>query len=96
MIQEQETAGEPRFNIRHEDGEVVQCDSCNYPAPTAEFDAGPGAQHPRRMLCDFCCSTMASRHTEYPSADLYANLRAEVWRAAACVYNMLKYPEEPT
>lgn len=80
------------YRMRVEDGETVQCDSCNFPAPTAEYKWGPSAEgkaRPMRMLCEFCATTLASRHTESTSygGDL-AILRAEIWRAAACVYNM--------
>lgn len=82
------------FELREEGGEVVQCDSCDCPAPTAGFEWGPpfNAAHdrPHRMLCEFCCTTQASRHTEYPASDEYTRLRAEVWKAAACVFNMLE------
>jgi len=85
------------FKLRRENGEFVQCDSCDFPAPTAGFDWGPPftttRDRPQRMLCEFCCTTMASRHTESPSQDPNVRLTAEVWRAAACVYNMLKHGE---
>jgi hypothetical protein len=88
------------FELREEGGEVVQCDSCDFPAPTAGFDWGPpfNVQHarPQRMLCEFCCTTMASRHTEaHLQRDDYSAMRAEVWKAAAGVFHMLAR-REPT
>ena len=84
----------PDFIVRRERGETLQCDSCNMPVPTAEFDWGPPfsvvREHPKRLLCDFCCSTMASRHTEYPARDEYSVMRAEIWKAAAGVFHMIK------
>lgn len=76
------------FKKRRKDGEVLPCNSCGCEVPTAEFQCG----HPRgmRLLCDFCSFTMASRYTEYPSMDEFWRLRAEIWVAAANVYNMLK------
>lgn len=84
------------YKIRHEDGEVVPCDSCGSVVPTDEFDWGPPftAKHerPTRALCEFCSTTMASRYTGGARDDEYRALRAEIWRAAACVFNMLKTP----
>lgn len=83
------------YTLRHEDGEPVCCDSCHCPAPTADFNWGPPftARHdrPKRALCEFCSTTMASRHTEYPSRDEFGELRSEIWRAAGAVFNMLKH-----
>lgn len=84
------------YRIRREDGDVVVCDSCGCEAPTGEFDWGPPFtekhNRPHRMLCKFCATTMASRHTKHPERDEYAALRSEIWKAAACVFNMLKTP----
>ena len=82
------------YQIREEDGEPVKCDSCHFPAPTAEFRWFPSAEgkaRPMRMLCEFCATTMAGRHTEDTRyGGELAILRAEIWRAAACVYNMIQ------
>jgi hypothetical protein len=87
------------FELREEGGEVVRCDSCDFPAPTAGFDWGPpfNAEHdrPQRMLCEFCCTTMASRHTERVGYSDHERLRAEVWKAAASVFHMLARREPP-
>lgn len=84
------------YAMRQEDGESVECDSCGSVAPTGEFDWGPPYtekhDRPHRMLCEFCSTTMTSRYTEHPSRDEYTALRAEIWKAAACVFNMLKTP----
>lgn len=86
---------------REESGDVVPCVSCNCEAPTAGFDCSPssafdaGAPKPQRMLCEFCSSTMASKRTEYWTPDPYLILRAEIWRAAGAVFNMLKHGEAP-
>ena len=83
-----------KIELREEDGEVVQCDSCNCDAPTSGFDwrdlPNVERDRPLRMLCEFCCTTMASVHTrEGPHLrDDYGGMRAEVWKAAACVFNM--------
>lgn len=83
------------YKLRDNGGEVADCDCCNFPAPTAEFEFGPPftAKHdkPYLLLCEFCSTTMASRYNEYPQADLYGQLRGETWRAAACVFNALKF-----
>jgi hypothetical protein len=89
-----------KFELREEHGEVVQCDSCDFPAPTAGFDWGPpfNVEHdrPQRLLCEFCCTTMASRHTAaYPHRDEYSAMRAEVWKAAAGVFHMLARRDPP-
>lgn len=83
------------YKLRDNGGETACCDSCDFPAPTAEFDWGPPftAKHdkPHRLVCEFCSNTMTSRYTEYPQSDLYGQLRAETWRAAAATFNALKY-----
>jgi hypothetical protein len=81
------------YTVREDDGELATCDCCNCPAPVAEFPIHHTAviDKETRLLCKFCSYTMASRHTEYPADDLYTQLRADIWRAAAGVYNMLKY-----
>ena len=83
------------YTLRVSDGELDCCDSCDSAAPTAEFDWGPPytAKHdkPHRLLCEFCSTTMASRYTEYPTYDEQGWLRAEIWRAAASVFNKLKH-----
>lgn len=82
------------YELRHEDGEAVRCDSCGSEAPTGEFDWGPPYtekhDRPKRMLCEFCSTTMASRYTEHTAGDEYTALRAEIWKSAGCVFNMLK------
>jgi hypothetical protein len=87
------------YELREEDGEVVKCDSCDFHAPTSGFNWAPGVkpkpEQPKRMLCEFCSTTMASRYTEYPADDLFGALRAEVWRAAACVFNMQAQGKTP-
>lgn len=83
------------FLLRRENDEILQCDSCSFPAPTAQFDWGPpfnvDHEYPKRLLCEFCRTTMASNHTRHSSPDAFSQLRAEVWRAAAGVFNMLRY-----
>lgn len=84
------------FVLKHENEEPVDCDSCGSRVPTSDFNWGPPytQNHPRpfRALCEFCCTTMTSRYTENPSNDLFTQLRAEQWKAAAAVFNMLKHP----
>ena len=85
------------YTMKHEDGEPVPCDSCGCEAPTGEFDWPPPfmekRDRPKRALCEFCSTTLTSRHTEYPARDEHTALRAEIWKAAACVFNMLKKEE---
>ena len=86
------------FELQKNGGEVVQCDSCDFPAPTADFDRCPPFNAPGRLprrLCEFCCTTMASRHTENPGSDDYTRLRAHVWKAAAGVFHMLNQNKTP-
>lgn len=85
------------YTMKHEDGEPVPCDSCGCEVPTGEFNWAPGSicsvevhDRPTRALCEFCSTTMASRNTEYPTRYEVTELRAEIWKAAACVFNMLK------
>jgi len=84
------------YTLKHEDGEPVPCDSCNSRVPTSEFTWGPpfnqDHERPYRALCEFCSSTMASRHTEYQADTEFSALRAEIWKAAAASHNLLKFP----
>jgi hypothetical protein len=87
------------YKLRDNDGEPACCDSCDFPAPTAEFDWTPtSGKHgkPHRLLCEFCSTTMTSRYTEYPCSDEYGLMRAEVWRANAALFNALKYGFPPS
>lgn len=82
------------YKIRDNGGETAPCDSCNFSAPTAEFRWAPGTpkhERPYRLLCQFCATTMAGRYTEYPQTQINDQMRAETWRAAACVFNALKF-----
>lgn len=89
-----DSAAELEYKLHVEGGEVVSCDSCDFPAPTSGFNWDPPhnvvRERPQRMLCEFCSSTMASRHTAYPSADPFTAHRAELWRIGANIFNMLK------
>lgn len=76
------------YRLRRKDGETVQCDSCNYPAPVDEFESFPLSQRPR-LLCEFCSTSMASRITERRATTDAARLEREVWIAAANVANFL-------
>jgi hypothetical protein len=88
------------YKLRDNGGETTCCDSCDSPAPTAEFDWGPPftEKHdkPHRLLCEFCSTTMTSRYTEYPQHDAYGQMRAEVWRANAALFNALKFGLNPS
>jgi predicted RNA-binding Zn-ribbon protein involved in translation (DUF1610 family) len=92
------------YKLRDNGGEPATCDCCGFPAPTAQFDWGPPAtaKHDRtcRLLCEFCSTTMASRYNEYPQGDEFGLLRGEMWRAAACVFNAMRFgfalDDEPT
>ena len=80
------------FNLRtDESGATVACSSCGCEVPTDDF-RGVGSDEPRRALCEFCAATMAGTFTQYVTGDEYTALRAEIWKAAACVFNMLKTP----
>jgi hypothetical protein len=82
------------YKLRTEGDETVCCDSCDSPAPTAEFQWAPGSgKHGRqsRPLCRFCSTTLTSRYTEYPQDDAYGQMRAEVWRANAALFNALTF-----
>lgn len=83
------------YKLRENDGETVCCDSCDSPAPLAEYEWGPPfmTKHdkPHRLLCEFCSTTMTSRYTEYPQHDAYGQMRAEVWRANAALFNALTF-----
>jgi hypothetical protein len=78
--------------------DIISCDSCGSEAPTGEFDQPPMSawpideRRPKRLLCRFCAETMAGNYTQYPSPDPFERLRAEMWKAAACVFNMLANP----
>lgn len=74
------------YKLQTDEGEIVACDSCMMEVPTASFRA----YNNPRMLCEFCSTTIASRYTENPAMDDHQALRAEIWQAAACVYNMLQ------
>jgi hypothetical protein len=74
------------YAVHIEGGEVSECDCCASRVPTYLFRVGIDG---RRRLCEFCSSTMASRHTEYPAMDQFSALRAEIWRAAGAVFNAL-------
>lgn len=86
-----------QYQMQYNDDEIVPCDSCGCAAPTAGFDWPPnqraGQDRPQRMLCRFCSTTLAGRYTETPTPDPWHSMRAEVWRAAAAVYNLLQYPD---
>jgi hypothetical protein len=88
------------YKLRESEGEVECCDSCGSPAPTAEFDWGPPftAKHDKthRLLCEFCSTTMTSRYTEYPQHDQFGQMRAEVWRANAALFNALTFGLDST
>lgn len=85
---------EIEYKIRtDENGEPVACDSCGCEAPTANFQWEPPfhEQHDsqERALCEFCATTLAGNYTRYPAREDATMLRAEIWKAAACVFNML-------
>lgn len=77
-------------------GYVVPCDSCGCEAPTGEFDwpwpSNEKHAREKRPLCEFCSTTLTSRYTEYPPRGSHEELRNEIWKAAASVFNMLKHP----
>lgn len=88
-VNQEEGRMEMTYCVRRQDGEQVRCEICDCEAPTAKFAGG----HPPvvRLLCEFCSTTMASRYTEIVSRDTEGYVRAEIWRAAANVYNLLKH-----
>ncbi len=56
------------------DDEIMECDSCTYPAPLRTFDShteaamrngGPLATE-RRNLCEICAASPVGTHTAYP------------------------------
>ncbi len=79
-----------KFVLREVGGEPLLCASCDYPAPTAEFDRrqNAGESGPPRLLCEFCSTSMASRLTEVNSAD---RTTREIWKAAGSIANYLKF-----
>ena len=87
------------YKIVRDRGDIVACDSCNCEAPLCGFEWGPPFNEthdrPKRLLCEFCATTMAGNVTRFQSRDETTALRKEIWRAAASVYNMLKHPPEP-
>ena len=65
----------------------VPCDSCGCEVPTSTFGAG----EKKRELCRFCAETVGGIYTRYDHhGDMFAALRQEIWKAAACVVNHLK------
>lgn len=88
------------YKFRHDGGDVIPCDSCGCEAPTGEFEWGPpySKEHdtPMRLLCEFCSTTLTSRYTETAARDDFGALRAEIWTAAACVFNMIKKDQDET
>jgi hypothetical protein len=84
------------YKIREEDGEVVVCDSCGSPAATAEFSWGPpfNVTHKRdhKLLCRFCANTFAGYYIGKGGSE-FNLLRSEIWRAAACFFNLLENKE---
>lgn len=86
------------FRSRFDGGEQVCCASCNFPAPLTETEWPPGsvaARHGPRLICEFCSTTMASRHTEETARTDAGRAIQETWRAAAGVFHMLRGPAEP-
>ncbi len=79
--------GERVYEMHVEEGEIVHCDSCEMDVPTADYGS---VRHPSRRLCEFCAHTMAGRHTEKPNKNAREDFIAEIWKAAASVYNMLQ------
>ena len=76
---------------REEDGETVRCDSCGSEAPTGDFTSNDQFdKNPQRFLCEFCATTLTSNYVKYSRYDDFTQLRAEVWKAAACTFNMLR------
>ncbi len=69
-----------------EDGDPVECESCGLPAPVADYSSVSAGS-----LCEFCASTLASRHIRHARGDQFTALRAEIWKAAAAVANYLKH-----
>lgn len=70
------------------EGKYRKCDSCNYPAPLAEFTmstAGP-KRGERAMLCEICAGTQIGLAYEYPHQ--YEN-QAETLRVVGFVANMI-------
>ena len=54
------------YLLRHSEyNDIIECQSCHYPAPVAEFPAHrPG--DPSRMLCEICASTYLGNITGTP------------------------------
>lgn len=81
-----------------EEGETVTCDSCDYPAPVAEFDWTPSVKHnrrPMRLLCEFCSTSMAANHTEFPARDEHQMIIRDIWKAAGSIANFLTKKDQP-
>lgn len=84
-----------KLRVVNEEGDVEGCDSCGSDVETVEVDTIRYA-HPAppergtRLLCRFCYETLAGSYTEHPGPDTWSSLRAEIWKASACVYNMLR------
>jgi len=72
----------------------VACDSCGCEVPTSSFGAGhspTGEKKKEQELCRFCAETLGGTYTQYDHhGDMFAALRQEIWKAAACVVNHLK------
>ncbi len=73
------------------DGDVICCESCGCEVATSEFGKSSiSLRDQKQYLCEFCATTMAGTYVEYSSRDEFTAIRSEIWKAAACVFNMLK------
>lgn len=71
-----------------EHGDVLSCESCGCEVPTRDFEG-------KQPLCEFCATTLTSNYTQYDHrGDMFAALRQEIWKAAACVVNHLNKKEQ--
>ena len=65
-----------------EDGdENADCSCCGMCAPLHDFGSSG-------LLCEFCSTTKTSQYVRYRTRDEFTLLRAEIWLAAACAYNL--------
>lgn len=69
------------------------CAFCGCEVPVFEFSFTNAPGSAVKHLCEFCATSLGGSivwNAPHPD-DLFAMLRAETWRAAACVYNGMKY-----
>ena len=66
-----------------EDGDVMDCESCSFPAPLRTFRGYPGK--PDKQICKVCAETFIGNHTESNSFDP----QLEIFRVIAQATNIV-------